>query len=248
MVRGLYIASSGMNVQSKRLDTISNDLANANTVGYKKTDTVVTSFPEMLMARISKQDVQPLGNVSLGVRIDSTYTNFSNGSMTKAEGGISTAIQGDGFFSVQTPQGIGYTRDGSFVVNANGELVTSEGYNVLGTNGPIKLANFLEKGGDVVISTDGQVSLNGETVDQLALVSFEDNQQLQKREDNLYTGTAATTPFKGSLMQGFLESSNVNVVSSMVDMISVSRAYEANQKMIQTQDSLLGKAVNDLGK
>lgn len=247
MVRGLYIASSGMNVQSKRLDTISNDLANANTVGYKKTDTVVTSFPEMLMARISKQDVQPLGNVSLGVRIDSTYTNFSNGSVTKADGGISAAIQGDGFFSVQTPQGVGYTRDGSFIVNADEELVTSEGYKVLGTNGPIKFEGFLEKGGDVGISTDGQVSLNGETIDQLALVSFEDNQQLQKREDNLYTG-AATIPFKGSILQGFLESSNVNVVSAMVDMISVSRAYEANQKMIQTQDTLLGKAVNDLGK
>lgn len=248
MVRGLYIASSGMNVQSKRLDTISNDLANASTTGYKKSDSVITSFPEMLMARISKQDVQPLGNVSLGVRVGSTYTNFSNGSIVKGDEGTSVAIQGDGFFSIQTPQGAAYTRDGSFIVNSNGELVTSEGYNVLGANGSIKFEGFLEQGGDISVSTDGQISLNGNLIDQLAMVSFEDNQQLQKREDNLYTGDAVTVPFKGTILQGFLESSNVNVVSSMVDMIAVSRAYEANQKMIQTQDSLLGKAVNELGK
>lgn len=248
MVRGLYTACTGMTVQAKKLDIISNDMANANTTGYKKDVAIMSSFNDVLMSKIKDNEVAPIGNVSLGVRVDSVYTAYDMGSLVKTDDALNMAIQGDGFFTVQTNNGVAYTRDGGFVVDANGGLVTAEGYAVIGSNGAINLGNYLESGGDITVSGNGQIRLNGELIDTLQIVSFQDNQQLQKREDNLYTAGGQTQPFQGSVLSGYLESSNVNIVTTMVDMINVSRAYEANQKMIQTQDSLLGKAVNDLGQ
>lgn len=248
MVRGLYTACTGMTVQAKKLDIISNDMANANTTGYKKDVAIISSFNDVLMSKIKDNQVTPIGNVSLGVRVDGIHTIHDMGSLVKTDDALNMAIQGDGFFSVQTNNGVAYTRDGSFVVNADGNLVTSEGYSVIGLNGPINLGSYLETGGNIAVSGNGQIRLNGELIDTLQIVSFQDNQQLQKREDNLYMSNGQTQPFDGTVLSGYLEGSNVNIVTTMVEMINVSRAYEANQKMIQTQDSLLGKAVNELGQ
>lgn len=254
MIRGLYIASTGMNVQTKRMDVISNDLANAATTGYKKDVAVVSSFPEVLTARIDDmQNHIPnngnIGTMNFGAKIDGVYTQFSQGSVIKSDAPTSVAIQGDGFFSVQTPNGIKYTRDGNFSINQNGELVTQEGYNVLGENGAISFGDaFLTSSSELQIRSNGEVMIDEEVVDRLAVVAFENNEVLTKAADNLYEGNGVPTPFRGSVLQGFLESSNVNPVTAMVDMITVSRAYEANQKMIQVHDNLLGKAVNELGR
>ncbi len=254
MVRGLYTAATGMNVQAKRLEIISNDLANTTTTGYKKDVAVVSSFQDVLMTRLNDtQNHVPnngsIGKMTYGAKIDEVYTDFTQGSVISTGEMVDVAIQGDGFFVVQTPNGEAYTRDGNFSINEYGDLVTKEGYAVMGLDGPITLGEtFLSSGGDVVINGQGEVTLDGQYVDALELVSFEDSRSLTKMDDNLYSSTAAKEAFQGTVRQGYLESANVNPVTAMVDMIAVSRAYETNQKMIQVQDSLLGKAVNELGR
>ncbi len=252
MIKGLYTAATGMNVQSKKMDVISNDLANVNTTGYKKDTTVITSFQETLMKRINDmQHNQPnngrIGSMSLGAKVAEVYTQFTQGSVRNTGEITDLAIQGDGFFVVNTPNGEAYTRDGNFSINQNGDLVTSEGYSVMGQAGAISFGeDFLSQGGNVVIKENGEVYLDSEYIDTLDLANFADTRALTKMNDNLYSSTAPRTEFTGSLIQGFLETSNVNSVTAMVDMITVSRTYEANQKVLQTHDTLLGKAVNDL--
>ena len=254
MVRGLYTAATGMNVQAKRLEVISNDLANTTTTGYKKDVAVVASFQDVLMSRLNDtQNGTPnngtIGKITYGAKIDEVYTDFTQGSIVSTGEMVDVAIQGNGFFVVQTPNGEAYTRDGNFSINQYGELVTKEGYPVMGLEGAITLGeDFLSTGGQVLINNQGEITLDEGYIDTLELVSFEDNKSLTKMNDNLYSGTGATLPFEGSLIQGYLETANVNPVTAMVDMITVSRAYETNQKMIQVQDSLLGKAVNELGR
>lgn len=254
MIRGLYIAGTGMNVQTKRLDVISNDLANVNTTGYKKDDAVVASFDEVLMYRLKDAENnvpndRAIGTINFGARIDQVYTQFAQGSLVKTDGLVDLALQGDGFFTVQTANGIAYTRDGKFSINGDGALVTKEGYPVMGQDGPIEFGeDYLTNGGKLTVGEKGTISIDGREIDTLALVRFNDNQALTKREDNLYIANGQAEDFEGSVMQGYIEASNVNPVTAMVDMITVSRAYEANQKVIQTHDNLLGKAVNEVGR
>lgn len=254
MIRGLYIAATGMNVQSKKMDIISNDLANVNTTGYKKDQVVIGSFPELLTYRIQDRQNRipndaPIGRMTFGAKVDDVVTQFVQGSLVKTEGMVDVALHGPGFFVVQTPNGQMYTRDGSFVISAEGNLLTQEGYGVMGQGGPITLGeNFLSTGGQIIITADGEIQSEGNVIDTLDIACFEDEKRLTKTGDNLYTGGGARIPFEGSMSQGFIEASNVNPVTAMVDMISVSRAYEANQKMIQVHDTLLGKAVNEVGR
>nr|WP_307991063.1 flagellar basal-body rod protein FlgF [uncultured Niameybacter sp.] len=254
MIRGLYIAGTGMNVQTKRLDVISNDLANVNTTGYKKDEAVVSSFNEVLTYRMKDMENNvpnngAIGTMNFGARIDEIYTQFAQGSLIKTDGLVDVALQGDGFFAVETPEGVAYTRDGKFSINSEGNLVTKEGYAVLGENGPIEIGeDYLNNGGKLTIGEKGEITLDGQLIDTLELVKFADNRALTKREDNLYIGNGQGDTFEGTVIQGYTESSNVNPVTAMVDMITVSRAYEANQKMIQVHDTLLGKAVNEVGR
>lgn len=253
MVRGLYTAATGMNVQAKKMDVLSNDLANVNTNGYKKDTAVIESFNDVLIRRIGDmQNKVPnnenMGTMSLGARISEVYTQFSQGSVVATDGIVDVAVQGDGFFVINTEAGVAYTRDGSFSINQNGDIVTKEGYAVMGQEGPLSLGeDYLSSGGSVVINEQGEVYLDGAYIDTMDLANFADTRALRKMNDNLYTTTAQRIDFAGTLMQGYVETSNVNSVTAMVDMITVSRAYEANQKALQTHDSLLGKAVNDLG-
>lgn len=255
MIRGLYTAGTGMNTQMKKLDVISNNLANVNTTGFKKDTTVVSAFPEVLMTKINdtknnNNSPTPIGRVSLGARVDEVYTNFSQGSFIKTDSTFDIAIQGDGFFVLNTPNGQErYTRDGAFVIDANGQLRSQEGNAVMGTDGPIQLDDeFLTQSHQVFIDDVGRIIIDGEYINTIRIASFEDNGGLQKVGDNLYQGNGNPAQFNGKIMQGFLESANVNPVIAMVDMITVSRTYEANQKMIQVHDTLMGKAVNEVGK
>lgn len=255
MIRGLYTAATGMNVQTKKLDVISNDLANVNTTGYKKDTTVIAAFPQVLASRLN--DTQnhianngPIGQMSLGARVDEVYTNFVQGSLIKTDGMLDLAIQGQGFFAVQTPNAVFYTRDGNFSLDLTGQVVTKEGYPVLSAEGlPITLGeDFLASGNNITVKENGQIYRDEELIDTIALIQFEDTKALTKASDNLYQSDAPGVPFEGNLIQGFLEAANVNPVVAMVDMITVSRAYEANQKVIQTHDSLLNKTVNEIGR
>lgn len=254
MIRGLYTAATGMNVQSKKLDIISNDLANVSTTGYKKDTTIISSFGEELLSRLNDREGgvsnnAEIGPITWGAKVADIHTDYTQGSIINTNEDLDVAIQGDGFFVVQTPNGTAYTRDGNFTVNQNGSLVTRDGYAVMGENGPIEFGeDYLNTGGNIKIKADGEVILDDISIDYLDMASFADNQELTKMNDNLYITTSARQEFNGSLIQGYLEASNVNSVEAMVDMITVSRTYEANQKVLQTQDSLLGKAVNDIGR
>ncbi|OON90746.1 MAG: flagellar basal body protein [Epulopiscium sp. Nele67-Bin002] len=271
MVRGLYIAGTGMNVQATRMDVISNDLANVNTTGYKKDVAVIESFPEVLMKRLGgtqsvpnlerSQTIPPLGAVTIplttigsmnyGAKVQDIYIHFAQGSFINTGKQTDIALQNEGFFVVNTPDGEKLTRDGSLVVGTNGDLLTQEGYNVMGQEGPVNLGeDFFTSSGQFEINEFGQVRRGEGILDTIRLVTVDDLQLLEKLDDNLYTtdqdfvDTAGTT----RIIQGYLESSNVNVVSAMVDMITVSRAYESNQKMVQVHDDLMSKAVNEVGK
>lgn len=244
-----------MDVQMKKLDVISNNLANVNTTGFKKDTVVVSSFPEVLMHKMNDQknnipQPSPIGRVTLGAKIDEIHTNFSQGSFIKTDGIFNVALQGDGFFIVNTPNGDQrYTRDGAFVIGTNGQLQTQDGNIVMGADGPIELdEDFLTQSHESFIDDAGRIIIDGEHINTLNIVRFEDNGALQKIGDNLYEGNGNIIPFEGKVLQGFVEGTNVNPVMAMVDMITVSRTYEANQKMIQVHDMLMGKAVNEVGK
>lgn len=254
MIRGLYTAGTAMNVQLTRMNLVSNDLANVNTTGYKKDFAVISSFEEELLYRMNdiennKSNNGTIGHISPGARVEDIYTQFTQAPFMQTGDLTNLAIQGEGFFQVQTPDGLRYTRDGSFTINEAGSLVTKEGYAVMGHKGPIELGEeYLDQNTDIVIGRLGNVKFGLTTIDKLVLVKFEEPQALLKQGDNLYISEEEGIPVNSTIYQGYLEVSNVNAVEAMVDMITISRSYEMSQKMIQVHDQLLGKAVNEIGK
>jgi flagellar basal-body rod protein FlgG len=250
MIRGLYTAASGMLAQTKVMDVLANNLANVNTVGYKKDIVVLSSFPNVEAMREGGDNVPPdrkVGRIEYGVLIDTFHTVFEEGPLMETTGKLDFAIEGNGFFVVNTPQGERYTRDGAFTMNADGYLVTKDGHIVLGENGPIRLSP-----GDVSVDEKGNIINNGQLVDRLRIVDFSDYNALRKQGDNLfYLDNAVNTQIvsaTGRIRQGYLEESNVNSVKEMVNMISVMRNYESNQKVVTAFDETLGKAVNEVGR
>ena len=254
MIRSLWIAKTGMEGQQTKLDTISNNLANVGTNGFKRGGVV---FEDLMYQNLrpagsatSDQSQLPTGlQVGLGVRVAASSRNFSQGSLQQTGGNLDIAIKGQGFFQIQLPDGTtGYTRDGAFQVDANGALVTSAGYAV--QPGITVPPNALQ----VTVGADGTVNatVSGQTapqaLGQLQLASFVNPAGLESRGGNLFGETAASgTPNGGApnsaglgaLQQGFVEGSNVNVVEELVSMIATQRAYELNSKAIQTSDQML---------
>lgn len=255
MVRGLYTASNGMVTQQKKLDVISNNLANVNTTGFKKDGVIVESFDSVLTQKINDKSIpmnQTIGKMTLGCKVSQVYTDNSQGGVTITDDPYNVAILGNGMFNVGIEDKEGnmqtrYTRDGSFTLTPDGTLMTKEGNYVLGQNGKIVLP---QGSNNIRISENGTIFNNNVEIDKLVLTDFENPESLRKQGNNLYyqTEDTKTNPFEGKLMQGYVESSNVNTVREMVDMISVMRTYEANQKVIQTQDETLRKAVSEVGK
>lgn len=244
-----------MNAQQNRLDAISNNLANVDTAGYKKDVTVSKSFPELLLRRTNldgvyetpsgSADAAPIiGKLGLGVETNENYTDFSQGSFRQTDQNTDVALGGKGFFAVQTPAGERYTRDGNFILGKEGILLTKDGYPVLGEKGVIQVENDR-----FTINEDGVISLQEDSgiVDRLKLVRFDNERYLKKVGNNLYSTNDIAGPAhiaEGSerpkFLQGYMETSNVNVVNEMVQMIEVNRAYEANQKTITSEDSMMG--------
>jgi flagellar basal-body rod protein FlgG len=281
VVRGLFTAASGMNVQQNRLDEIANNLANVDLNGYKKDTAIQKAFPEMLMRRMNDDgmykfpfgsvDTAPIvGTLGTGVETNEVYTNFTQGPLKQTENDFDLAIEGSGFMTVQTPQGERLTRNGAFLVNSDGYLVTKTGDFVLGENGPIKL-----KKNNFVIDQDGTVWQNStfatddkrlvsqaenqweniEKVDRLKIVDVLRRRYLEKQGNSYWRATDESGPAqiigpdaRPKVRQGFLEGANVNAVQEMVEMIEVNRAYDANQKTIQTEDALIGKLWNEVVK
>lgn len=255
MVRALYTAYTGMVNEQKRLDVISNNIANASTVGYKTERATSQSFKEELTLKIKDASVaynkEQIGHMSLGVKIGEVYTDYSQGSLLETGNTYDLAIEGKGFFSLLCPDGDGnavtrYTRDGNFTMTYDGYIVDSQGNNLLGNNGVLRVPTTAN---NITIDTDGAVYADDVYIDTVALADFEDYDFLEHVGDNMYqpvTG-ALETPAQAIINQGYTEQSNVNTVSEMVDMIAVTRAYETGQKMISTVDGMLDKAVNSVG-
>lgn len=256
MIRGLYTSGWSMMAIQKKMDVVSNNLANVSTNGYKKDTIVFEAFPDMLAKRINdtKSTLNPSGvpgKMQLGSDVGEVFTYFSQGQLNKTDNGFDMALAGSdkAFFTVNVKDADGnakeyYTRDGSFTVGTGGKLMTKDGYEVMGQKGPIVVAN-----GDFTVEPDGTLVQNGAIIDKLAIKEFSDTKTLRKFGSNLVekTGESQEQNFSGTVQQGFVELSNVNVIREMVDMITVMRSYEANQKILQAQDGTLEKAVNEIG-
>ncbi|MFO1216915.1 MAG: flagellar basal-body rod protein FlgG [Burkholderiaceae bacterium] len=254
MFRSLWIAKTGMEAQQTQLDTISHNLANVGTNGFKRGHAV---FEDLIYqnlrqagANSSEQTQLPTGlQVGLGVRAVAMSRNFTQGNLQQTGNNLDVAIKGNGFFQIQMPDGsVAYTRDGSFQVDAQGQIVTNNGFTVQpGITIPANAQS-------VTIAADGTVTvlLPGQStpqpVGQLQIAGFANPSGLDPRGQNLFGETAASgTPASGApgsnglgtLAQGYVETSNVNVVEELVAMIQTQRAYEINSKAIQTSDQML---------
>lgn len=256
MVKGLYAAYSGMVNEQNRMDVLTNNLANADTTGFKKEGATSQAFDDVLAYKIKDASVggklvKPIGTLNLGVKVGENYTDYSQGAFRVTENPYDVAISGNGFFAVEFTNKAGktdtkYTRDGSFTLNKEGYLVTKDGDYVLGAGGRIKLDPLKE----AVIDEKGNISQNGVRVATIRLVDFEDYNYLEHYGENYFQPVEGykTKTADGIMRAGYLEAANVQVVSEMVEMISTSRQYESNQKLISTIDSTLEIAMNRLGK
>lgn len=356
MLRGLYMATSTMKTNNKKLDIITNNIANIDTVAYKKDLIVSESFPETLIKKINapmdsmniekttkvtvkkennlyevnttggyfkvktpngdsyqkemkftvnedgylstyykhingeidtkagylvmgnKGPIQvgdgefeinergqvlvggnavdqlvipvspnTIGTLNAGTRLDRIYINYGQGQLYKTDNKLDVGLKGEGFFKINTPAGVRYTRDGSFMINKDQELVTLDGYKVEGMDGPIIL-----EGTEVAINEFGELIVDGEYMDTIQIVRIENAKDLRKEASNMYRMAkgveAKEADFTGQAVQGFLEKSNVNAVKEMVKMMNLFRNYESGQRVVKAYDDTLDKAVNQVGK
>ncbi len=239
---------SGTMAQEMKLEVLSNNMANANTVGFKE-DRVfrIPSSASSVWDNIpgSSQKDLSINNVS-SLPVGS-FTNFEQGHLKTTGNALDVALDGDGFFSVQTSKGLQYTRKGNFVLNSNGTLVTQEGYPVLGNGG----GEIRISGKNVVVASNGAIIVDGLETDSLKIVDFVNKKGLLKIGDSLYrpqdpndTGTPAV---KTQVQQGAIEASNVDSIKMMTEMIDVIRGYESYQKILQSMNDTNGKT-NEIGK
>lgn len=257
MVRGLYTAWTGMVNEQNRMDIMTNNLANADTVGYKKEGATTQSFDDVLTIKIKDSSVglansQRVGTRNPGVKIGENYTDFSQGSFRETGNTYDLALSGDGFFAIEFTNKAGetqtmYTRAGEFQLNKDGYLVNENGDYVLSsTNQRIQLDPLQEAS----IQEDGTIQQNGVNVAKIQVTDFEDYDYLEKYGETYYQPIegAQQTTANATVNSGYLEMANVQIVSEMVNMITITRAYESNQKLIQTFDNTLEIAATQLGR
>ncbi len=245
MNSGIYTAYSGLRAQSDALDILANNLANANTTGFKEQKAFYTYLNQSAENAQNANDINTAINQSVQTR---SALNTDIGSLNATNRDLDVAIAGDGFLTVQTPHGVRYTRNGNLDLNAQSVLVTSEGYPVLGTSGrPITLGP-----GKVSIGETGDVLVDGAQIDRLKVTSFADLSKLEKEGSSLFKNTAGQNSEKASdakIKSGYLEQSNVNPVSSIVHMVEIHRHFEAIQKSIHlVMNEMNSKVIDKLGR
>lgn len=270
MLRGIYSAASGMLANQTKMDVIAQNLANVNTPGYKRETTISQSFQSLLLQRVNDlPEPEPgqsepgqsesvpalLGLLGLGTFIANTATRLTAGPLQATGNPLDVAIRGDGFFVVQTENGLRYTRQGNFQQSADGRLVTADGWAVELAGGAIAQAAL---GESLTIGRDGEVRAGERLLGQLQILASTELGALNKEGTGLWRAAdgaeSAMIVAPGEagagyqLEVGFLEQSNVNPVTEMVEMIATMRAYEASQRTIQAQDETLRRAVNDVGR
>jgi flagellar basal-body rod protein FlgF len=246
MVKGIYHSAAGMLARQRHLEVVSNNLANATTVGFKE--------ERVAFRNALNKSAFSSNSVAAGERFVEAERGGRNvnhqGTLQETGNPLDLAIVGDGYFAVETSNGLAYTRDGRFQLNAEGELVNLSGYRVLTAGGTVQIPE-----GDLRISPDGELVLSDrepnreQVLDRLLLVTFNDPSQLRPTRDGLLvTRQEPLELSEFELKVGYLEDSDVNVVTQMVEMIQINRMYEASAQAIHAQDNTLGKAVNEVGK
>ncbi|MCL2616098.1 MAG: flagellar hook-basal body protein [Defluviitaleaceae bacterium] len=262
MIRGIYASGVGMKTNMNRMDVIANNLANADTVGFKRELPVQRSFTEHFMHAIGGSHSDRfgpthIGNVRLGNFVDEVHIDFRSGSLRQTYNPLNMAIIGEGFFAISATGSNGettqrFSRNGAFVLANDRTLRTPEGHAVLGTDGnPITVPDgelSINGNGEIHVRTPGSETFTH--VGTVQIVNFENPQSLRPFGDNLFNTTPESTmvAFTGNVASGYLEMSNINVVREMVEMIAIQRNYEANQRVLTIADNTLGRAVNDIAQ
>ncbi|WP_291636424.1 flagellar hook-basal body complex protein [Clostridium sp.] len=257
MIRGLYTAVSGLITGEAKQSVVTNNLANANTIGFKSENLSIKKFDDVLIQNYDKiengQNTRnTIGSLSMGSKIDDLNTYFTQGLVQTTDKPTDFAIEGKGFFTVQRDNGIDnknyYTRGGNFHVDGQGYLATDSGDKVLGKSkatGQIEPINVSD--GKLQVDKSGNITINGQSLYEFNTVDFQDYKSLKKIGDNLFEGANPIETANITVRQNALEQSNVNTASEMINMMTIMRNFESNQKVIQAIDETLGKAVNEVG-
>ncbi len=239
MIKGLYSSSSGMPPMQVRMEMIANNLANINTNGFKKDALFIQMMNDQGVA-------SGAGEISSRVRVQ-RVTDFAEGALVQTNNPLDLALQGSGFFVVQTPQGLRYTRNGSFSITLDGTLATREGYPVIGAEGSIKFPDLQKLTHEAVaVTPTGEITVGKNVIGTLRIVEFEQPQRLKKAGGSLFSIDPEDDPGlkevqEPTVRQGFLEESNVDGIAEMIEMIEITRHFESNQKAIASQDATLDK-------
>ncbi len=246
MIKGIYLARAGMHPRNTHLEIAANNIANINTTGYKRDSLFLKKLNEL-----NAEQMQGVGDLS-GLDIQQ-FTDFREGALHHTGNPLDVAIQGDGFFVVDTKMGPAYTRNGNFKLSIDGVLVTSTGNPVIGERGYIHIPNIEKMDqAQLTINEVGMITINNDNIGKLRVVKFDDLNQLRKEGEFFSANGAFETEVElesreSIIRQGFLEESNVDAVSEMVSLIELSRNFEAYQRMIQIQDSTLERTI-DVGR
>jgi len=243
MNSGLYSALSGSIAAMKRMDVISNNLANVNTPGFKKDKML---FESMLAGAVNPPAVPQAATADPILQKENIFIDYSAGSVAQTGNTLDLAIDGDGFFVIQTPQGQAYTRQGNFRLAADGTLVTSEGFPVMGQNAPIRI-----QGSHVEVDAKGVVMVDGTATGTISIVDFPKPYNLTKVSSAQFVPAnpdEAPLAAAGGISQGQLEGSNVETITEMVQMIETNRYFDTCQRVIKGFDDMAGKAANEMGK
>lgn len=254
LFKGMEKAMQGMIASRAKQDIIANNLANVGTAGFQKSTLLVSSFADVLQGEMSYSEAPQVGGYvpAGGIHGSDNHlffrsiTQFSQGSLKNTGYPFDLALDGEGFFAIQTKNGLRFTRNGSFNLDANGNLVTKDGSLVLGEKGPIKVS-----GKEFIVNEEGIVLVDNKEIDRLKIVNFETKQNLYKEGENYFFPNGPISLAKTNktrIKQGFLEMANVNAIKEMVDMMTIMRAFEANQKLLHAEDQMLAKTVNEIGK
>lgn len=240
MIRGIYTNSSAMQYLQEKMDIVANNLANSNTNGFKRNGLFINELMDAQQANIRNKINQPLPEGEI-----QSYTENTQGPLRETKNKLDFALNGDGFFSVQTPEGIQYTRDGQFTVSPEGLLVTPNGYQVIGQSGPIAI-----QGEKIEVADNGLIMVDGSVTNKFDVKTFDVKDALQQSNNlwKLREDGVQVEPSQASVKQGYIENSNVQIVKEMVDMIAVQRWYNVNERSIRTNDDALNKAVNQIAR
>ncbi len=251
MLDGMKMASQGMLAMTAKQDIIANNLANINTAGFQASTALTKSFDEQLMSQMQAEGFEAVGGINDGVPVIGvkTASKFQHGSLKPTGKDTDISVGGNGLFTIQNSKGETlYTRNGSFAVDQSGYLVTNQGDKVMGFNGPVRIP----PGKSFVVDERGIVTVEGQEMARLRVTEFNDINELYTVGNSYYrpknptnVGQISTNP---NIKQGFIETSNVNIIGEMVKMMEVEKAYEANQKVLHSEDDILKKAITEVGR